>query len=82
MFLCVAAPSFAADMNACITRCTERMADCTKTCKDDKCVRRCADQLMPCQSQCEQQPASKNSKGKNNDMPPPPRGTAGWGKTR
>jgi hypothetical protein len=62
----------AADRAACTTRCGERMADCSKTCKDDKCVKRCSDQLMPCQAGCEGE-VQKASKGAAKEYPPPPR---------
>ena len=79
--LCVLPMSaLAKDQGACVARCSDKLTQCTKGCKDDKCMSRCADRIEACQSACGSAAPGKVPKGENGngnekgEPAPPPTG--------
>ena len=53
----------------CLARCSDRMNDCTKSCKNGPCIQRCGDGMQKCSGNC----AAPSSATPTKVQPPRPK---------
>lgn len=57
--------ALAEDQASCTAKCSDRVAQCSKGCKDEKCLGRCVDRSQGCRDACSTARPAKVPKGED-----------------